>query len=225
MGFYSRYHTTSHHRTGGSNTTTTGTERAERAIPVPTSDNIPSSNHSSTSDVTAQADNLTSSLVDDPDELIFEGAFLSPAVDDGAWMASLGKEIDESSAGVMSIHATDIMDTLISSDSSVPEYDDNVYDEYKLPSMNFAGVLMGPTVNFDEMSNPNDSDKISDSRCAYYDCLDAEPSSFDTEQYTDYADNFSHISPDFNCEGEIWFPTSMKSIESKDDIDNPTSNK
>ena len=44
-------------------------------------------------------------------------------------MASLGKEIDESSAGVMSIHATDIMDTLISSDSSVPEYYDNVYDE------------------------------------------------------------------------------------------------
>ena len=100
----------------------------------------------------------------------------------------------------MSIHATDIMDTLISSDSSVPEYDDNVYDEYKLPSMNFAGVLMGPTVIFDEMSNPNDNDKISDSSCAYYDCSDAEPSSFDTEQYVEYADNFSHISPDFNCE-------------------------
>ena len=224
VGFYNRTHTTSQHRGGGSNTTATGTEGAEGVVPVSASGNSPSSNHSPTSDVTAQADNLTSSLVDDPDELIFEGAFLSPAVDDGAWMASLGKETDESSAGVMSIHATDIMDTLISSDSSVPEYDDNVYDEYKLPSMNFAGVLMGPTVTFDEMSNPNDSDKISDSRCAYYDCSDAEPSSFDTEQYVDYADNFSHISPDFNCEGEIWFPTSMKSIESKDDIKSPIKN-
>ena len=84
-------------------------------------------------------------------------------------MASLGKEIDEYSAGIMSIHATDIMDTLISSDSSVPEYDDNIYDEYKLPSMNFAGVLIAPMITFDEMSNPNDSDKISDSCCAYYD--------------------------------------------------------
>ena len=91
--------------------------------------------------------------------LFFERAFLTPAVDDSAWMIFPGKEIDKPSAGVMSIYVIDIMDTLISSNSSILKYDDNVYDEYKLPFVNFSGVLVGPTVTFDEMSDPNDSDK------------------------------------------------------------------
>ena len=74
------------------------------------------------------------------------------------------------------------------------------------------------------MSDPNDSDKISDSRCDYFDYSDVEPSLFDTEQYVECVDNFNYISPNFNCEGKTWFSTSMKSIGSKDDIDSPNKN-
>ena len=118
MGFYYRTHTTSQYRVGGFNTFATGTEGAEGVVHVLTSGNSSSSNHSPTSDDTAQASNLTSYLVDDLYELIFERSFLSSAVDNGVWIAFFGKEIDESSAGVMSIFATDIMDTPISFDSS-----------------------------------------------------------------------------------------------------------
>ena len=58
---------------------------------------------------------------------------------------------------------------------------------------------MGPKVTFDGLSDPNDSDKISDPRCDYFDCSDAEFSSFNKEQHFDCIDNFSY-SPDFTCE-------------------------
>ena len=64
-------------------------------------------------------------------------------------MASVGKDIYESSTGVMSIFTVDIMDTPISSDSSILGNTDSVYDEWNLPSMNFSGVPVGPTVTFD----------------------------------------------------------------------------
>ena len=113
-------------------------------------------------------------------------------------MASVGEDIDEYSAGAMSIYATDIMDTPISSNLSIPIITDNVYDEYKSSPMNLVGVPVDSTVTFDEFSDPNDSDKISDPRCAYFDCSDNESYSFDKEQYFDCIDNFSYSS-DFNC--------------------------
>ena len=57
-----------------------------------------------------------------------------------------------------------------------------------------------------------------------FDYLDADPSSFSIEQYVKYIDDYNYMSPNFNCGGETWFPTIIKSIESKDDIDSPTKN-
>ena len=88
--------------------------------------------------------------------------------------------------------------------------------------MKCLGIQVDPTVTFDEYFNPNDNDKITDSRCAYFNCSDTEPSSSDTEQYVDYVDDFSYISSHFNCDEETWFPTSLNSIEGKDAIDSPT---
>ena len=78
---YNRTHTTSRHKTGGSNTTTT---RNEGVVHLSASDNSPVSNHSPESDDTAQAGNLNLNCINlDPDELIIEGLFLSSAVHDG----------------------------------------------------------------------------------------------------------------------------------------------
>ena len=66
-------------------------------------------------------------------------------------ISSFGKEIDKSSTGVVSIYATGIMDTIISSNSSVPEYDDDIYDEYKLLSIIFqesVGVQRSLLMNY-----------------------------------------------------------------------------
>ena len=47
-----------------------------------------------------------------------------------------------------------------------------------------------PIVSSREFFYPNDSDKISDSRCAYFDWSDNESSVFDIEQYFDYIEDF-----------------------------------
>ena len=55
--------------------------------------------------------------------------------------------------------------------------------------MNFAGALVDPTATVDEMSDTNDGDKFSDSRCTHFDCSDTEPSLFDTKQYIECVNN------------------------------------
>ena len=69
-------------------------------------------------------------------------------------MASIDNDIDESSAGIIPMFATYIIDTPISSDLSTPGNTDNVCDKYKILSMNSAGVPVGSIFAFDELSGP-----------------------------------------------------------------------
>ena len=92
VGFYNRTHTTSQHINSGLSKT-----EDEDEGDLLTSNANPFSNHSSLG-------NADSNLVStDPDELVFEGAFLSSMVDDGAWMASVPTEVNELSTAIISI--------------------------------------------------------------------------------------------------------------------------
>ena len=200
MSFYNRTHTTYQHITGGS-PIINGSKKGDSHV----TDANPSSNHSPASAETAKAGNIDSNLVDpdpNPDELIFEGAFLSLVVDDGAWMVSIPTHVDEFSPGIMSIVTTDVVYLI----TSIPI--DNKGFQYDNDEINFAAIPVDPTITIPEIKDPFGSDRIKDSACGYTDILDMCPSSSDSETYFDCIDYLPYLYPDFNCEGE----TQTKSV-------------
>ena len=194
MGFYHRTHTTSQHITGGF-PTTNGANEGDSA----TTDEYIYSNHRSTSVETVQAGNIDSSLVDpdpNPDELIFEGLFISLVVDDGAWIASVPTGLDEFSPGVMFLVTKDIVSPV----TFIPI--DNQDFQYESDEINFAEIPVDPTITIPETTDPFVSNTIKYSTSTYADSLDICPSSSDFENYFDCVNALSYLSPDFNREGE-----------------------
>ena len=191
VGSYNRNHTTSQHITGAS-LTTNGTHQGDS----PVTDTNSSSNYSPVSVETAQAENIDSNSDPNPDEIIFEGAFLSLVVDDGTWMASEHTDVDTFSPGIMYIVTTDIVYHI----TSIP-IDDKDF-QYDNDEINFVEIPVDPTITIPEITDPFDSNTIKDSASAYADSLSICPSSSDFKNYFDCIDELSYHSPDFNCEGE-----------------------
>ena len=187
--FYNRTYTNSQHITDGFPTATGVNEGG-----IPITDTNPSSNHSPASVETAQARNLNTADPD-PDKLIFEGALLSPVVDDEAWMAFIIKKASDFPSVVMSLLSTDIV-------SPRNDNQDYQYDETNLLSMNISGITDGPLFIILKVPHSYDKNSMKASSYNYFDFSDTEPSLSDTEKCVDYIEELTSIYPDLNCEGE-----------------------
>ena len=79
---------------------------------------------------------------------------------------------------------------------------DHQYDETNQLSMNFSGIVDGPSVIIPKVPHSYDRNSIKASSYNYFDFSDTEPSLSDTEKYVNCVEELTSIYPDFNCEGE-----------------------